>query len=268
MTQPLLSIIIINFNSKKYLFESLRSIRQFVMGFDYEIIVADNASTKEKLEPDELKEFKVRFIRLEKNLGFGTGNNQAAKVAQGEYLLLLNPDTLIVDDSITKMVVFLEKHKEIGALTPLLYQEDGKTLQKNFYCKFQSLGTLTIRRYNYQPIDFQEEYMKTDVVVAACLMVKKEIFDSIKGFDENIFMYLEDDDICKRIRDLGYENAVLTTAKIIHLEGKSSNYQTKKIYYYKSQSYFWRKHYGLFRTILMQIVRWPLKVIKTRRLFS
>ncbi len=96
------------------------------------------------------------------------------------------------------------------------------------------------------------------------MMMKRNIFEKVEGFDENIFMYLEDDDLCKRISELGYKNAILATAKVIHKEGSSINKnKDRKKLYYASQTYFWRKHNGFLPTLLMRIMRWPYKLFKT-----
>ncbi len=260
-----LSIIIVDYNSSSQIKACLNSILEFRPDFDFEIIIVDNASTENHLNDYEKISDTVSTFRLDKNLGFGGGNNFGAGRAKGEYLLLLNPDTLIIDDSIQKMCTFAQGHHEIGALTCLLYQEDEKTLQKNFFGAFQSLAGLTFRRYNYKKIDPKKEFFYTEIVTGAALMIRRSLFEEIEGFDEEFFMYLEDDDLCKRLADKGYKNAVLSTAKIIHLEGKSSTNKQKKKWYYNSQDYFWKKHYGVGPSMIMKIIRWPLKIIKTSK---
>lgn len=295
-----LSIIIVNYNTPELVYECLKTIIRYV-DFSYEIILVENGSDKNK----RLSKEKVSFIfsgkgkkrqsneeslsipnsrtqqlsrsascqpttdyqllTTPRNLGFGGGNNFGAKQAKGEYLFLLNPDTLIIDHSISRLLEFFEKHHEIGAVTPLLYQKDRETLQEGSYGPFQSLSTLIFRRRNLNSWQLSDsDTFLVDRISAAALMIKRSLFEKLNGFDENIFMYMEDDDLCKRITNLGYKNAVLKTAKIIHLEGQASNTKTKKKFYYRSQSYFWRKHYGLLFTILMQIIRWPYKFFKTQ----
>ena len=260
-----LSIIIVNYNTSNLVYDCLKSIKKH-LDLNYEVIVVDSSPEGDlKIKDEELKKINLAtyYLLLTTNNGFGAANNLGVKNATSKYLLLLNPDTLIVDDSIQKMYSFISKHNEIGALSCLLYNDiECKKMQKNFFGKFQSLGGLTIRRYNYQKIDHSKKFFYTDIVTGADLMIKKETFDQIGGFDEKIFMYLEDDDLCKRIVELGYKNAVLNTAKIIHLESQSTNNKTRKKYYYKSQDYYWHKHNGIFATTLMRIIRWPIKLFK------
>ncbi len=263
-----LSIIIVDYNTKKYIFECLKSIEKNLKNINYEVIIVDNKSKDDlKITNQELSDlslaFDIRLLTLNSNIGFGGGNNAGANIAKGEYLLLLNPDTLIVDDSIEKMLRFIETHDKVGAVVPLLYQEDGVTLQKSFFGKFQSLLGLTLLRNVRQNIDLTKEFFYSDIVTGAAMMIKKALFDKMNGFDENIFMYLEDDDLCKRVADLEYKNVVLCSAKIIHLEGKSSNNKEKKKFYYKSQDYYWQKHKGVLPTLLMKLLRWPYKLMKT-----
>jgi len=265
-----LSIIIVNYNTPELVYNCIKSIKEHA-ALSYEIIVVDNGSKEElRIQNSELNKLQTancKLLTLEKNLGFGTGNNVGAKKATGEYLLLLNSDALVVDDSIDKMHQFMAGHDEVGALTCLLYNDIKCTkMQKYFYGNFQSLGSLTIRRYNYQKINLSQEFFYTDIVTGACFLIKRKFYEELGGFDEKIFMYLEDDDLCKRIIDKGYQNAVLNTAKIAHLEGKSvkNNSQRKKLYY-DSQTYFWNKHYGFWATLIMRIVRWPIKILKTNK---
>lgn len=263
-----LSIIIVDYKSKKYLFDCLKSIKENLKELEYEIIIVDvNKEQKFLLQNSEISKIldtKYLILHIE-NKGFGTACNFGSQKASGEYLLFLNPDTLLIDDSINKMYEFITLHKKVGALTCLLYNDkECKKIQKYFFGNFQSIGSLTIRRYNYKKIDRSKEFFYTDIVTGACLMIKKELFDKIRGFDQKIFMYLEDDDLCKRLVDLGYKNAVLNTAKIVHLEGQSLNNTEKKRYYYKSQNYYWQKYNGYIPTLIMRVLRWPYKLIKTK----
>lgn len=255
-----LSIIIVNYHSVKYCLDLVPNIFDMIKNTTFEIIIVENdpkSSDFEILEKEFGDNKKIKLIRAEKNLGFGSGNNLGAKEATGEYLLLLNPDTKIVDDSIEKMLDFLTKHTEIAALSPLIYQTDGENLQRHFFGNFQSLGLITVKRWQGKTADLTKEFFYSDMVTGAALMVKRSIFERVGGFDPHYFMYIEDDDLCREFFKIGYRNAVLTTAKIIHFEGKSSTSYEKKRFYYKSQDYYWRKHYGPFLTLLMQIIRSP-----------
>ncbi len=256
-----LSIIIVDYKSSDFTIDLIKNLHEKLYDLQYEIIVVDNNpinKADEKIREAYKNFSNLKVLKAKKNLGFGAGNNLGAKEAKGEYLLLLNPDTKIVDNSIQKMLDFLSKHPEVGALSPLLYQKDQKTLQKHFYGDFQSLAFVTIKRWKGNvPKKIEHNFFYVDMVSGAALMIRHLLFKKIDGFDENFFMYIEDDDLCRRVAELGLKNAVITSAKIIHFEGQSSTSMEKKKFYYKSQDYYWQKHYGLAMTQLMKVLRAP-----------
>lgn len=268
MNKKDLSIIIVHHKDTAITLDCLRSIEKNVRGISYEVVMVDNSQKLEnRIKNSELGKIlsAPHSLLPTSNNGFGPANNLAAKKANGEYLLLLNPDTLIFDDSIQKMLSFIKKHDEIGALTCLL-GPDKKKLQTDFFGTFQSLGSITIRKYYFNKIDQTGEFFYTGIVTGAAFMIKKDLFEEIGGFDERFFMYLEDDDLCKRLVDAGYKNAVLSTAKIIHLEGKSiSKNKDRKRIYYRSQDLYWQKHNGFLPTLIMRIIRFPYKLIKQNK---
>lgn len=272
-----LSIIIVDYKSADFTIDLISDLKKHLSNLTpaspaggYEVRVVDNnpqgnaAKKIKKAHPDARN---LKIIKAKKNLGFAAGNNLAAKEAGGEYLLLLNPDIHLVDNSIEKMLDFVSKQAEIGALTCLLYQKDAKNLQRHFFGNFQSLATVLLRRQAGLPAEAlakagkmpatHDESFYCDMVTGAALMVRRKLFEEIGGFDENFFMYIEDEDFCRRLQNLGYKNAVLTTARLIHYEGQSSTSFEKKQFYYKSQDYYWQKHYGRFKTALMKIIRAP-----------
>lgn len=254
-----LSIIIVNFNTPELVRNCLESIKKHLK-IDYEVIIINNGDSK-----FNNYDFKEITTLNTSNKSFGAANNFGAKNASGEYILLLNPDTLLVDNSLQEMLEFIKQHKEIGAISPILYNDiECKRIQNSFWGTFQTIKTITVRRRGKEKVDFTKEYFYAETISAAALLVKKDKFEEIKGFDEKFFMYFEDDDLCKRLARAGYKNAVYTKAKIIHLEGKSiAQNKNRKRIYYKSQDYYWFKHNGFLQTMLMKALRFPYKVLKT-----
>lgn len=256
-----LSIIIVNYNTSKLTLGCIESVKKSIKNLDYEIIVVNNSDKPEQSkilhqnQPNDIK------IIDSKNRGFGTANNSGAKAAKGEYLLLLNSDIKVSDNSIFLMLKFLTKHQEIAALSPLLYQEDGKTLQKHFFGSFPTFLSLTFRRWQGRNADLQKDFFNSQMVSAAAMMIEKKKYDKVCGFDQNFFMYCEDDDLCRRLTQADHKNAVLTKAKMIHLEGRSASNKKRLKMYYKSQSYYWQKHNGTSARVLMEIIRWPYKTL-------
>lgn len=255
-----LSIITINFNTYDLVKNCIESIIKNTRDISYEIIIINNHPITKKIDAKNLKNLfseldNIKVIKSQNN-GFGSGNNLGAKKAEGKYLIFLNSDTLITDNSLNIMVKYFERNTRIGALDPLLYTKKG-VLQKHFYKNFQNLKILITRNDKIKKINLRTEFFSADMVTGAAMMVRKDLFDKLGGFDDHFFMYFEDEDLCRRLSNLKKINGILTTAKIIHLEGKSSGHQSKKKMYYHSQNYYWQKHYGYFMMLLMRLLRFP-----------
>lgn len=265
-----ISIIIINYNTPDLVYDCIKSIKKH-LAISHEIIVVDNGSRPEYgIQNTDISKIlptaNSQLLTLEKNLGFGGGNNAGAKKASGEYLWFLNSDTLLVDNSIENLFQFLTQNDKVGIASPVLYNDpECKKKQPFFFAKFQTLNNLIIRS-NRPKVNFgKNEFFETEVVVGASLIIRSDLFNKIGGFDEKIFMFFEDDDICLRAKKQGFKVIVHCKSKIVHLQGKSfSKNAVRKRQYYKSQTYFWTKHYGFWPTLIMRILRWPYKILKTR----
>lgn len=259
-----LTIIIVNYNTSKLVLDCITSIKKYLDAVSYEIIIVNNSDRQEEKNILHVKleaEDEIKIIDSE-NRGFGAANNLGIKSALGKYLLLLNSDTLMVDNSINKLPGFLEEHREVAGVTPLVYQKDGKTLQRHFYGKFQNLGLVIFKIFRGRRPNLKNDFFYSETITFAAMMIKKTLLVQAGGFDEKFFMYWEDDDLCLRLAKMGFKSAVYTRAKIIHLESQSSPSKKRLEMYYKSQSYYWQKHFGLTQRILMEIVRWPYKTLK------
>jgi GT2 family glycosyltransferase len=229
------------------------------------VIVVDNGSTDNSADALATSLPRVNLVRSEWNRGFAGGNNLGAKVARGRYFAFLNSDTLLIDDSLASLVAFADAHPEIGILSPVLYLEDGKTIQSTAIAGFQTLLSVVTRRHTKHVIDLGREFQYVDLVAGAAMVVRRGLFQELGGFDEGIFMYLEDDDICKRAADLGMRTAVYARASVIHLGGRSiSTGPARKRIYYRSQNYYWLKHHGLLPTLVMRCVRLPYRLVRER----
>ncbi len=256
----MLSIIIVNFNTRDLLKNCLDSIFNNCQGSDLEIIVVDNNSQDNsvKILQDDFSN-KIKLITNNKNIGFGPANNQGAKYARGKYLFFLNSDTVIKENIFVPLVNFLDKNKKVGIISPKLFLEDGSE-QKYAFGKFPTLFSVIIEKFKRTEIKNSEPF-EVDWVSGAALIIRKDIFNKINGFDKKYFMYFEDIDLCKRVKDLDYKVKVFPKVTLVHLGGKSLNKFRKKKYYYKSQDYFYKKHYGQFIMILMKLLRWPYRLL-------
>jgi GT2 family glycosyltransferase len=256
-----ISIIILNYNSTGLLKNSLDSILKIHPKRDLEIIVIDNNSLDRELFDTLQKERpEIIFIKNDRNFGFAVANNQGAKISKGDVLLFLNPDTIIIDDVFERVIEYFEGYKEIGIISPQLVLTNGR-LQPYSFGREKAIDKITNKSLNEQLIR-QGSYLFTDWVSGTALAIRRELFERIKGFDEKIFMYFEDRDLCRRVKDLNYKVMVLAERKIVHLGGQSSKDNKKrKELYYRSQNYYWRKYYGPFIAFLFRLIRWPYKIL-------
>ncbi|MFA4834328.1 MAG: glycosyltransferase family 2 protein [Patescibacteria group bacterium] len=255
------SIIITNYNTKGLIKGCLNSIFSSCGLGNFEIIVVDNNSgdgSAEMLNGDFNQ--RIKLIANKKNIGFGPANNRGAKIAKGEYLFFLNSDTVIKEDILTPLKEFFILNPTAGVISPRLILSDG-TNQKYAYGRFPGLVGL-LARNSGQESDKNKSGFTVDWVSGAALAIRKNVWEKIGGFDEKFFMYFEDIDLCKRTKDINYKVAVLPSETVIHLGGQSlRDNKTRKKYYYLSQDYFYKKHYGKLKLVLLKIMRWPYKLI-------
>ncbi len=255
------SIIIVNYNTKILLKNCLNSIFANCLLDDFEIIVVDNNSYDGSVEMlnNDFKD-RVKIIANKENIGFGSANNQGAQIARGEYLFFLNSDTIIKNDILTPIKKFLEINKQVSIVAPRLLLKNGIE-QKFAFGNFPTLLNLIFRKIDIKKMDSNKS-QEVNWVSGAALVIRKNIFKRIGGFDENFFMYFEDVDLCKRVQDLGYKTMILPQIFLVHLGGKSININIqRKKYYYASQDYFYKKHYGFLAMHLMRFVRWFFVVL-------
>jgi GT2 family glycosyltransferase len=247
-----LSVLIVNYNAAVHLENCLDSLFNNTVHRPFEVIVVDNRSTDDSLEMLGRRFSDVRVLPLPENLGFARANNAAMREAQGRFLLLLNNDTLVKRGAVDTMLRTMRERPQVGALGPLLRNEDGsvqisygrmmsfhaEVLQKLLYT-----GGRLVRRY-IEKRGKMEAY--PDWVSGAAMMLRSETLAETGFFDESFFMYTEDVDLCHRIRKAGYRVLYSPEAEIVHLGGKSRETLSEKVEceYRRSQLHFYSKHYG------------------------
>ena len=255
------SIIVVNYNTKNLLKHCLNSIIKNFNKDDYEIIIVDNSSQDGSVEM--LKNNfgdRIKLIVNNKNIGFGPANNLGASRAQGKYLFFLNSDTITKSDILAPLKKFLNNSREVGVIGPKLVLAD-RTEQPYAHGKFPNLLNVIIGKLKKLTVKSGKPF-EVDWVSGAALIIRNDIFNQAGGFDEKFFMYFEDIDLCKRVKDLGYKVMVYSEVELIHLGGRSlSELNQRKRYYYKAQDYFYKKHYGLLIMNLMKFIRWPYRII-------
>ncbi len=265
---PVLSIIIVNFNAEKLILRSLQAVYETAGTLDCEVIVVDNASTDQSVLAMQQNYPQVKLIRNLENVGFAKANNQAAQVARGRYLLLLNSDAFVHEGAISTLVKYMASNPDTGAASCRLVYEDG-SLQRSCYSfptpfteLWQTLwldklfprspvfGKFRMTYWGY------DTYRDVDWVMGAVMILRREVVEQVGLFDEEYFMYSEEMDLCYRLKQAGWKVSFVPEAKVTHLWGGTSrhNMELAFIRLYKSRVLFFRKHYGPIMTASYKLV--------------
>ncbi len=270
-----LSIIIVNWKVKDLLEKCLKSIFEQTKNISFEVFVVDNASGDGSVEMVREKFPQVDLTSSAENLGFAKGNNLAIKKAAGKYILLLNPDTEILDNAFEKMVRFMDVHPECGiagckllnsdlSLQPSVRAFPDLASQVFILLKIHHLLPHSKTMYKYLVQDFDYERLEeADQVMGAFMMIRREVFDKIGLMDENFWLWFEEVDFCKRAKDAGWKILYTPEAKIIHLYGQSFK-QTLSVQKQKvlnrSLSYYFKKHGTKGEWLVIQLIR-PASIV-------
>ncbi|WP_418791068.1 glycosyltransferase family 2 protein [Phosphitispora sp. TUW77] len=262
-----LSIILVNYNTRGLLRDCLKSVYDNKPGLEYEVFVVDNGSVDGSLKMLAKEYPQVRVIANGDNLGFAGANNKAIKQCLGQYILLLNSDTLIIDrDSFDNMVNYIATRPDIGILGCMLLNKDY-SLQLS-YGKFPTLGTEFSQKFinfmfsrgggpYYAKIaaEYREEH-PVDWVTGACLLVRLEAVQQAGLLDERFFMYFEDVDWCRRINNCGWRIVYFPGARVIHLLGGSAPKQSNiSVIYKESQLRYYHKHRNKVEVNLLRAIQ-------------
>ena len=269
-----LSVVILNYNVRYFLEQCLRTVQEATRNLEAEIIVIDNASSDDSgrmvtsLFPD------VIYIQNTENVGFSKANNQAVKKSKGNYVCILNPDTAVSEDTFVKALNYYKNTPGIGSLGVRLMDGTGSFLpesKRNLPTPRVSLQKLMGRGENYYASHISEfENGKVPVLVGAFMLMTKEIYESVAGFDEDYFMYGEDIDLSYKIEKAGYVNHYYGETTVLHYKGEST--QRNDAYFdrfYGAMEIFYDKHFK--KNILLEkmvslgvkLAKWKNKNIKS-----
>ncbi len=255
-----LSVIIVNYNVKYFLETCLHSVSRAIKGFDAEVIVVDNNSSDDSCSMVRALFPDVKLIGNKENLGFSKANNQAVLLAKGEYILFLNPDTVMPEDFFRKTISYMDEHPEAGALGPRLIDGKGQFApdsKKSFpslsVAIFKTTGinklfpkSPVFNKYYAVHVD-EWECAPVDVLSGCCMLVRTKAMEEAGGaFDEDYFMYCEDVDLSWRIKQAGYQNVYFPEATLIHYKGESTRKATLSYVriFNEALSIFVKKHYS------------------------
>jgi hypothetical protein len=296
----ILSIIIINYNSRSVLLECLKSVSGLKEYPDYELFVIDNNSS-ENIKDLEVIFPRVSFIYNQKNVGFAAANNIGIRKSTAKYVLLLNPDTIVNENSFNPMIKYLEDHNDVGIVGCKIYNKEGEiersthsfpTLLKEFVhanefikelLSYESKpGGILNKKFKLKSFESywgHDTIREVDHVTGACMMVKKEAILKAGLLDEAFFLYNEEVEWSFRIKKAGYKSIFLPESSIIHLFGYSTRQRVQKqtvngllVERYRGMFYYFQKHYGITKLSLLRIVvlqgfgfRWLFTYIKFLR---
>ncbi|MCS6989819.1 MAG: glycosyltransferase [Chloroherpetonaceae bacterium] len=256
-----LSVVIVSYNVKDFLEQCLCSVQKAMRNIDGEIFVVDNASVDgtQSMLKAKFSLPNVHLIFNEKNLGFAKANNQALRLCNGRFVLVLNPDTLLQEDTLEKMIAFMETDSSIGAAGCKVLNADGSfqlSCRRSFpspevsFYKIVGLSALfpksrRFARYNLTYLSTEETY-EVDALMGAFMFLRREVLETVGLFDEAFFMYGEDLDWCYRIKRAGWKIYYYPGTQIIHYKGESAKKMSFNyvIQFYEAMLIFARKYYS------------------------
>lgn len=268
-----LSIIILSWNTLELTRISLQSVYHETTALDFEVLVIDNAST-DGSQAMIKKEFpQVVLVENKENLGFGKGNNQGFALAQGEYLMCLNSDVLVLDRAIEKLVAYLDTHPSVVMIGPKLLNAD-RTFQSAcrrtlpdplnaFIYLFGLSKIIKIKGREYKRFsDDENQTGPTEALSGSAMMFRRRVYETIGGFDERFFMYGEDLDFCKQTRDRVGEIVYLAEAEIIHYGGASSKKRKTKslINFHEAMWLYYKKNFSSDNILIRGLVWLGIKL--------
>ena len=242
-------IVIVSYNVCQLLDECLQSVKRALQGIDGEIYVVDNLSTDGTVETLQPRHPDVHFIANKQNVGFACANNQAIRCTDSEYVLLLNPDTVVYENTLRGVLDFMDQHPEAGGAGVRMLTREGKPAPESrraiptpWVAMLKMLGAT--RRYYMSHLSWDEPG-QIEAISGAFCMLRRKALDQIGLLDEDYFMYGEDIDLSYRLLKGGWQNWYLPF-DIIHYKGESTQKSTFRYVntYYQAMLIFFRKHYG------------------------
>ena len=253
-----LSVVVVNYNVEFFLEQCLNSVRKSLEKVSGEVFVVDNFSIDGSVEMVKQKFPEFTLIANQENLGFSKANNQAMRLAKGEYILLLNPDTVVEEDTFLKIVEFMDEHPDAGGLGVKMVDGKGRFLPESkrglptpnvaFYKIFGFSRIFpkskTFGQYHLGYLDENETH-EVDILSGAFMMMRKEALDKVGLLDEAFFMYGEDIDLSYRIKKVGYKNYYFPKTSIIHYKGESTKKSSVNyvLVFYTAMVIFAKKHF-------------------------
>jgi GT2 family glycosyltransferase len=273
-----LSVIILNYNVRYFLEQCVLSVQKALDGIDGEIIVIDNASSDDSCEMMKSRFPSIKLIENKENVGFPKGNNIGVGAAKGEYVCILNPDTVVAEDTFTKILHTKNWQLKTGIVGCKLIDGTGKFLPESkrgvptpwvAFTKIFGLYKLFpkiswFNKYYAQHLN-ENQSGNVDVLVGAFMVMKRSLYMEVGGFDENCFMYSDDIDLSYMVKKLGKQNYYFADTTVIHYKGESTVRDGLYIKrFQEAMQFFYKKHFkkSIVFDIMMQIGAFAFSVIK------
>jgi GT2 family glycosyltransferase len=274
-TEPLISIITVNYNGLDMTLDLLKSIDKQSYK-NIEIFVVDNASREDPAMFFQKNHPEVKFIRSEKNLGFAGGNNLAVKEAKGDFLFFINNDAEITEGCLDKLVALFKEKPKLGIVSPLLlYFNESKGSDKDLiqYAGTTRVDSVTARNRTLGEKERDNGQFNTATETAyahgAAMMIKRQVVDNVGIMFEDFFLYYEELDWCERIRKAGYDIYVEPRARVYHKESASVGQMStlKTFYINRNRIYFMRRNFGGINLLLFSLFLFFITIPKNVLMF-
>jgi hypothetical protein len=259
-----LSIVIVNWNTGDLIRRCVESVYANLPAGETEVLIVDSASTDGSTQAVQAQFPQAIYIYSSQNIGFGPANNLALRQAAGDFILLLNPDTLVHPGAIESLLRFLEQNPGVGAAASKLLNPDGSlqyscspepSLRGEFLRLFHLGG---VRPDGYYPMETWDEKAPraVDVILGACMFLRKPVLDQVGLFDEQFFMYNEETDLCRRIRQAGWKIYWAPQAQVTHYGGQSTRQMAAEMFVqlYRAKITYFRKYHGPLTVGLYKLI--------------
>ena len=241
MIEPLISIIIVNWNAKDYLKDCISSL--YSQSYkNLEIILVDNASTDGSVEMIEQEFPKIQIIKNKENLGFAEGNNIGISKSKGEFIALFNPDAIADKEWISELVSVISNSEKICGVTGKLFYLDKKTKQDSVFCTWSKISPFSANPYNFHN---SEPKSKVDYLSGAAMLVKRDIIEKVGLLDPGYFLYFEETDWCARMIRIGFDLVYVPNAIVWHAVSPLSDSEKKIFYMERNRIRFAIKNFDL-----------------------
>ena len=275
-----LSVIILNYNVRYFLEQCILSVQSALVGMDAEIIVVDNNSSDGSCQMMDERFPNIKFIENDTNLGFPKGNNIGVSFASGKYICILNPDTVVAEDTFVKVIAFADKQSNLGIVGVKLIDGRGNFLPESkrgiptpFVAITKIMGLYKISKAKafgkYYAMELgEDETGKVDILVGAFMVMKRELYLEVGGFDEECFMYSDDIDLSYMVLKRGRSNYYYHDTTVIHYKGESTvkdgTYMRR---FREAMHFFYKKHFkvNVFFDVFMKTGAFFFIRLKRRR---